>query len=147
MNKELEPGIEELEGRTLVITHMSRKQFEKETLEELEKLEEGEETVSKKVFEDPRELAKLFTEKRHELLREVRENPPESISQLSKNLERNSSDVHSDLELLEKHGIIFFKEEGKARKPRVPYKEVRVEFNLLDEKPDFGEAVEAKFEN
>ena len=134
MNEELEPEIAELEDKTLVVTHMDRDNFNQETIEDLRRLEEGEKVPSKKVFEDPRELAKLFTEKRQELVKEVKENPPSSISQLAENLGRGKSEVHSDLKLLEKHGIVFFEEEGRSRKPRIPYSEIKVEFNLLDRK-------------
>ena len=129
MNKN---NIEELDGKTLIVTHMREEAFHKETLEELESLKKGEEFPSKKVFEDPAELAKIFTEKRQELIREVKNNPPESISQLAENLDRGKSEVHSDLKLLEKHGIMFFEKDGNAKKPYIPYSEIKVEFNLLE---------------
>jgi len=126
-----EEKLKELEDEKLIVTHMSAEEFHKETLGELEKLKDGEETASKKVFEDPAELAKIFTEKRQEVIREIKENPPESISQLAEKLERGKSEVHSDLKLLEKHGIVFFEQNGNAKKPIIPYSEIKVEFNLL----------------
>jgi predicted transcriptional regulator len=139
MKDKIEPEPEELEGKTLIITHMNRDSFEEETAAELRKFQEGEEVPSKKVFEDPGELAKIFTEKRQELINEVKQNPPESISKLAKKLGRGKSEVHGDLEILQEHGIVFMKEEGQAKKPRVPYDEIRVEFNLLEkEKKEDG---------
>lgn len=129
MNKD---KIEELDDRTLIVTHMREEDFHEETLEQLESLKNGKEFPSKKVFEDPAELAKIFTEKRQELIREVKNNPPESISQLAENLDRGKSEVHSDLKLLEKHEIVFFEKDGNAKKPRIPYSEIKVEFNLLE---------------
>lgn len=129
MNKD---KMEELDGRELIVTHMREEEFHEETLEQLEGLKKDEEFPSKKVFEDPAELAKIFTEKRQELIREVKNNPPESISQLAENLDRGKSEVHSDLKLLEKHGIMFFEEASNAKKPYIPYSEIKVEFNLLE---------------
>lgn len=143
MNEELDVQPEEVKGKTLIVTHMTQESFNRETLEELGRLEEGKEVPSKKVFEDPGELAKLFTEKRQELVKEVKENPPRSISQLAKNLGRGKSEVHSDLKLLEKHGIVFFEEEGKARKPRIPYDKIKIEFNLLGENSKIGDGIKA----
>lgn len=88
MNKKPGPEMEELEGKTLIVTHMNRDLFNQQTIEDLGKLENGEGVPSKKIFEDPRELVKLFTKKRQELLKEVKENPPASIRQLAENLER-----------------------------------------------------------
>ena len=135
MNKE---KLNELEDKKLVVTHMRPSEFHDETLEELEKLGNGEETASKKVFEDPRELAKIFTEKRQEIIREVKENTPASISQLAENLGRGKSEVYSDLKLLEKHGIVFFEDDGNAKKPRIPYSEIKVEFDLLKKNSKIG---------
>ncbi|MFB6100166.1 MAG: transcriptional regulator [Candidatus Nanohalobium sp.] len=143
MNKDIEVKPEELEGKTLIVTHMSQDKFNTETVEDLGRLEEGEEVPSKKVFEDPGELAKLFTEKRKELVKEVKENQPGSISQLAENLERGKSEVYSDLKLLEKHGIVFFEEDGQAKKPRIPYDEIKVEFNLLGENSKIGDGIKA----
>lgn len=127
-----EDRLEELKGRTLVVTHMNEEEFNRETVEQLESLKGGEKFASKKVFEDPSELAKIFTEKRQELIKEVKNNPPDSISRLAENLDRGKSEVHGDLKLLEKHGIVFFEKDGNAKKPRIPYGEIRVEFSLLD---------------
>lgn len=140
MNKE---KIGELEGKTLIVTHMTEEEFHEETLEQLDDLKNGKNLPSKKVFQDPAELSKIFTEKRQELIKEVKENPPESISQLAKNLERGKSEVHSDLQILEKHGIVFFKQDGNAKKPRIPYSEIKVEFNLLERKNKLREGTKA----
>lgn len=112
--------IGELEGKTLIVTHMTEEEFHDETLEQLDDLKQGEELPSKKVFEDPSELAKIFTEKRQELIKEVRKNPPRSITDLAENLSRGKSEVHSDLKLLEKHGIIFSKMKGRQRSLEYP---------------------------
>nr|WP_245998584.1 hypothetical protein [Halalkalicoccus subterraneus] len=67
-----------------------------------------------------------------ELLEEVMEYPPASIRALTDRLDRDVHDVHNDLHLLAKYGSIYFEEDGRAKKPYVPYDMVgiEVEFSL-----------------
>ena len=46
---------------------------------------------------------------------------------LSDRLDRDVHDVHNDLHLLAEYDIIYFEEDGRAKKPYVPYDTVRVE--------------------
>ncbi|ELY41282.1 hypothetical protein C497_00920 [Halalkalicoccus jeotgali B3] len=67
-----------------------------------------------------------------ELLEKVMQHPPESIRALADRLDRDVHDVHNDLHLLAEYGIIHFEEDGRAKKPYVPYSTVwiEVEFGL-----------------
>ncbi len=67
-----------------------------------------------------------------ELLETVMEDPPESIRALADCHNRDVHDVHDDLHLLADYEIIYFEEDGRAKKPYVPYDTVRleVEFGL-----------------
>ena len=53
--------------------------------------------------------------------------PPESIRALADQLDRDVHDVHDDLYLLADYDIIHFEEDGRAKKPYVPYDTVRIE--------------------
>jgi predicted transcriptional regulator len=55
------------------------------------------------------------------------EQPPESIRALAGRLDRDVHDVHDDLHLLAEYGIVHFEEDGRAKKPYVPYDTVRIE--------------------
>ena len=45
----------------------------------------------------------------------------------SSRLDRDVRGVHNDLYLLTDHGIVHFEEDGRAKKPYVPYDTVRIE--------------------
>ena len=62
-----------------------------------------------------------------ELLEAVMEHLPESIRALADRLDRDVHDVHDDLYLLAEYHIIHFEEDGRAKKPYVPYDTVRIE--------------------
>ena len=50
-----------------------------------------------------------------------------SIRALADRLDRDVHDVHDDLHLLAEYDIVYFEEEGRAKKPYVPYDTVRIE--------------------
>ncbi len=118
------------EGKTLEITTGSLEEFEKETLGDLERIEEGGEGSDRLFFEDPEMFRKILTEKRQELIQEVMERPPESIRDLAKSLERGVREVHEDVHLLEKYKILTLEEEGNRKKPRIPYDKIHIEIDL-----------------
>ena len=122
-------------GETLHITSAPWSQFKESALRAAREIDEGddgtEKTASTRLnFEDPIQIQRLLTPKRLELLRSVMEQPPEGIRDLATRLDRNVSDVHSDLQLLAEHGIVEFEEEGRAKRPVVPYEVIRVEVEL-----------------
>jgi predicted transcriptional regulator len=55
------------------------------------------------------------------------EHLPESIRELASRLDRDVHDVHDELYLLAEHDIVHFEEDGRAKKPYVPYDTVRIE--------------------
>ncbi|MDX1747659.1 MAG: transcriptional regulator, partial [Halobacteriales archaeon] len=89
--------------------------------------EAGEEVPHVVNFEDRVKLRELLTDRRMELIEEVMEDPSESIRALADRLDRDVSDVHDDLYLLADYDIIHFEEDGRAKKPYVPYETVRIE--------------------
>lgn len=78
-------------------------------------------------FEDRTRLRELLTDRRIKLLEVVMEDPPAGIRALATRLGREVHDVHDDLYLLADYDIIHFEEDGRAKKPYVPYDTVRIE--------------------
>ncbi|MDL5363889.1 transcriptional regulator [Halalkalicoccus sp. NIPERK01] len=112
---------------TLRITSLPAKQAQAAAIERAEQWEQGEEVLHVVNFEDRARLRQLLTDRRMELLEEVMKHPPESIRALASRLDRDVHDVHNDLHLLAEYGIIHFEEDGRSKKPYVPYDTVRIE--------------------
>ncbi len=122
---EFTPDPDEVEyPSTLRITSLPAEQAQAAAIERAERWEDGKEVPHVVNFEDGIRLRQLLTDRRMELLEEVMEHPPESIRALVDRLDR---DVHDDLHLLAEYEIIQFKEDGRAKKPYVPYDTVRIE--------------------
>jgi predicted transcriptional regulator len=122
---EFTPDPDEVEyPSTLRITSPPAEQAQAAAIERAERWEDGKEVPHVVNFEDGIRLRQLLTDRRMELLEEVMEHPPESIRALVDRLDR---DVHDDLHLLAEYEIIQFKEDGRAKKPYVPYDTVRIE--------------------
>jgi len=125
---EFTPGPDEVEyPSTLRITAFPAEQARAAAIERAEQWEQGEEVPHVVNFEDRTRLRELLTDRRMELLEEVMEHPPESIRELASRLDRDVHDVHNDLYLLAEHDIVHFEEDGRAKKPYVPYDTVRIE--------------------
>ncbi|KDE58883.1 sugar metabolism cluster protein [Halostagnicola sp. A56] len=130
---EFTPAPDEVEyPSTLRITSLPAEQAQAAAIERAERWEGGEEVPHVVNFEDRARLRQLLTDRRMELLEVVMEHPPESIRALADRLGRDVHDVHDDLYLLAEYDIIHFEEDGRAKRPYVPYDTVRleVEFGL-----------------
>jgi predicted transcriptional regulator len=119
-------------GKNIVIKEEGFETFKQESTERLEKALKGEETDAVVSFDNPEEIRKLLTEKRLELMKQIMEEEPESITQLSENLGRDMKEVHNDLKLLEKNKIVFFEEDGRKKKPVIPYNDIKVDYSITN---------------
>jgi len=125
---EFTPDPDEVEyPSTLRITSLPAEQAQAAAIERAEQWENGEEVPHVVNFEDRARLRQLLTDRRMELLEAVIERPPESIRALADRLDRDVHDVHDDLHLLAEYDVIHFEENGRAKKPYVPYDTVRIE--------------------
>lgn len=117
---------------TLRVTSLPAEQAQAAAIDRAERWEKGEEVPHVVNFEDRTRLRQLLTNRRMELLEVVMDHSPESIRALADRLERDVHDVHGDLYLLAEYNIIHFEEDGRAKRPYVPYDTVRleVEFGL-----------------
>jgi predicted transcriptional regulator len=63
----------------------------------------------------------------------------ESISALADDLGRDYRPVHDDVTLLERHGLLFLVEDGRAKRPYLPYRRIHIDVELVaraqDRKP------------
>ena len=127
------------EGVDFVITSMPHDQFERETRRRLqEAVDDDEPQDHVHNFEDPKKVQKLFAPSRLDLLVALLEDDYESINRLAQAVDRDYKDVYEDLQLLSDYGIVRFDHTspGRAKKPYVPYENVRVEVEVGRTKPD-----------
>jgi len=80
-------------------------------------------------FTDAAHLLSTLSEKRMELLMFLHEHGPLNIRQLAKQLERDYSNVHTDVKLLLKLGLLATNKENKVF---VPWDELAIELLLGD---------------
>ena len=84
-------------------------------------------------FSDVREMGKVLTPKRLELLKTIRDHQLESVRAVAELTGRNVKNVAEDLALLASLGLVEMKESGgpgKKKAPRVGYETLTVEVHL-----------------
>ena len=70
----------------------------------------------------------IFTEKRIQILKIVKNKNPSSIRELARLVERDIKNVWADLELLCKFNLIDLMKNGRSKKPVVKYKTLIIKF-------------------
>lgn len=121
----------------LRLTATSQRQHRRETLERVERWEAGEDVPHVVNFQEPSDLRALLTDRRIELLRSVMVEQPASIRQLAERLERDVKTVHDDLQVLAGYDIVHFEQDGRAKRPFVPYETIEVNLEIrTSERPD-----------
>jgi predicted transcriptional regulator len=91
---------------------------------------DGPATEASRSFATFDQVRRFLTPKRIELIEAVMRDPPGSIRELARCLDRNYSDVHNDVELLADHRIIHFERTGSAKAPRIPYDEIKIDLTI-----------------
>jgi predicted transcriptional regulator len=84
-------------------------------------------------FPDVREMGKVLTPRRLELLKAIRDHRPESVRALAELTNRNVKNVAEDLGLLASLGLVEMEARGgpgKKKAPRVGYETLTVEVHL-----------------
>ena len=119
-------------GKNIVIKEQSQEEFAEESAERLGEALEGEEVELTVSFDSPEKIRKLLTEKRLELMKTIMEKEPDSITELTEILDRDMKEVHNDLKLLEENNIVFFEEEGRKKKPVIPYNDIKVDYSITN---------------
>jgi predicted transcriptional regulator len=103
-----------------------------ETLDTAHTVANGESAPAVVSFASVGALRKILTERRIELLRTLiaTDGAAESISALADDLDRDYRPVHDDVGILDQHGLVFVVEEGRAKRPYVPYQRVHLDVEL-----------------
>ena len=115
---------------TLCITSKPFEEHKESTLDRAERWEQGEEVPHVVNFQDASRLQRVLTPRRLELVRSLLDEPAESIRDLADRLDRDVRQVHDDLGVLSEYRIVHFREEGRAKKPHIPYDTVKIEVEL-----------------
>lgn len=112
----------------LRLTSESDESHRRGALDRLDRWESGEDVPHVINFENPSDLRALLTDRRVALLRSIMAEQPESIRQLADRVDRDVKSVHDDLQVLGEYDIVHFEQDGRAKRPFVPY--VTIEVNL-----------------
>jgi predicted transcriptional regulator len=119
---------------TLKIETQTWKDAKEKALEKARRFDEGEEITETDItFVEPSDVQRLLTPKRLELIQTLMSEEVGSIRELAEVLDRNPSEVHDDVHTLEEYGIIELREEGRAKKPVVPYDDIDINVSLSRE--------------
>jgi len=110
------------------------------TLEATDAVRDGEAQPAVVSFHTVSELRKILTDRRVELLRALlaTDGAAESVSALAVDLDRDYRPVHDDVSLLADHGLLFIVDEGRSKRPYIPYERIHLDVELVGGDP--GEA-------
>lgn len=114
----------------LRITSKSDEVHRRDALERLDRWEAGEEVPHVVNFQNPSDLRALLTDRRVALLRSIMTERPDSIRQLAARLDRDVKTVHDDLGILTEYDIVHFEQDGRAKRPFVPYDSIEVSLEI-----------------
>jgi predicted transcriptional regulator len=117
---------------TLRITVEPFEQMREQTLETARTVANDGSPPAVVSFASVSDLREILTERRIELLRALIgiDGAAESISALATALDRDYRPVHDDVGVLDQYGLVFVVEEGRAKRPFVPYQRVHLDVEL-----------------
>lgn len=117
---------------TLEIRIGERDRTRRETLERIEATQQGESVEERHVLniERERDVARVLSEMNLELIRTIAEHEPASMRETAKLVDRDFKEVHGNLTELETLGLIEFEQEGRSKRPIVPYDEMQLDIDL-----------------
>ena len=120
---------------TLRITARSSEAHKRDAIERAERWEAGEEVPRVINFQNPSDLRALLTDRRVELLQSVMSETAGSIRQLADRVDRDVKSVHDDLQVLADYDIVTFEQDGRAKRPFVPYEQIEVSLEISPPEP------------
>ncbi|MFC7076089.1 HVO_A0114 family putative DNA-binding protein [Haloarcula halophila] len=83
-------------------------------------------------FETTDQLAQVFTPRAIDVLQAIAQEEPASIRETARLVDRDIKQVSENLERLEECGIVEFVDEGRAKRPVVPYDEIDIQLPLRE---------------
>jgi predicted transcriptional regulator len=121
-------------GRTLHIRLAGADDERESTSDVLEALDRGTDIESES---DPvlrvqslATLGRVLRETNLELLDAIAEHEPESVRALARRVDRGPKEVLANLNELEDYGLVAFEEDGRAKRPYLPYEEIDIDIQL-----------------
>jgi predicted transcriptional regulator len=116
----------------LRVTVESFETMQEDTLDAVERIADGESQPAVVSFATVGNLRKILTNRRIELLQYLIDidGAAESITAVANELERDYRTVHDDVSLLADHGLLFIIDEGKSKRPYVPYERIHLDVEL-----------------
>lgn len=117
---------------TLTVRVESDDQFHDQIREDIRRLESGDdpEDIHVLSLQDEKSVARLFSPANMQLLRTIARDQPESMRATARLVERDIKDVSRNLNELETLGVIEFEQQGRAKRPIVPYDDIDVHLSL-----------------
>lgn len=117
---------------TLHIRVGEKEQTRQETREWIAAVERGEDVAPHRVLNIEREedVARILSAVNLELLRTIAEKEPSSIRETAEFVGRDVKDVHGNLSKLETLNLIEFEQEGRSKRPVVPYDDIQLDIDL-----------------
>ncbi len=122
----------------LRITVESFEEMREDTLGAVGAISEAEEQPAVVSFRTVGELRKILTDCRIELLRALiaTDGAAESIAALADDLDRDYRSVHDDVSLLADYGLLFLVDDGRSKRPYIPYERIRLDVEFVGRQPD-----------
>jgi predicted transcriptional regulator len=119
----------------LRLTSQSFEAHRQNAVERAERWEAGEEVPRVINFQNPSDLRALLTDRRVDLLRSIMAEEADSIRQLAERVDRDVKSVHDDLGVLADYDIVQFEQDGRAKRPFVPYERIEVSLEITTPQP------------
>ncbi len=117
-------------GKTILIAIRTSREAARDAIKAWKRAERNESTeapVDRIYFPDEDMLFRTLSNKRRELLKFLRQAGSSSIKQLAEKLDRDYKNVHSDIKLLAKIGLVEFDKDNKVF---VPWDNIALEIAL-----------------
>jgi predicted transcriptional regulator len=119
---------------TLIVTVESIGAVQQRTADAFEQALAGdtpdEDSPRRLSFETTDQLAQVFTPRAIDLLQAIAQEEPASIREAARLVDRDIKQVSENLERLEEYGVVEFLNEGRAKRPVVPYDEIDIQLPL-----------------
>jgi predicted transcriptional regulator len=127
---------------TLTVRTGSGEQTRAEARHRVQALEDGDSVPNRHVLvlDDEDDLQRLLSPANLTLLREIRNNEPDSMRAAAELVGRDFKEVHRNLTELERLNVIKFEESGRAKRPVVRFDEIDVEVSLTAPETDTASA-------
>ncbi|UIP00426.1 transcriptional regulator [Halobaculum sp. CBA1158] len=128
---------------TLIVTVGSLADVETRSHDAMERALSGDElngdAPRRITFETADELVRVFSPRAIELLRTIASEEPGSMREAARLVDRDIKDVSRNLDRLAEYDVIEFVEEGRSKRPVVPYDDIRIDLGLRDRDGSTGE--------